>query len=830
MSEAVAAERLRTEGPNLLPDPDHRGLGRILIEVLREPMFLLLLVGAGLYLILGDLREALVLAAFASLSVGIAVIQEFRSERVLQALRDMTNPQATVVRDGARRLIPSQEVVRGDLIAIAEGERAPADAILRSGHGVEIDESLLTGESAPVRKVASAQITAMSPPGGEDTPFVFSGSLLVRGQGLGVVTATGIRSEIGKIGKAIGGIETLPTRLSQETKRLVRIAGLAAVVVCATVVLLLGVVRGAWMQALLGGVSIGMSMLPEEFPLVLTVFMVMGAWRISKARVLTRRATAIETLGSATVLCTDKTGTLTQNRMSLVSAWSNGALVEWPAATATPDAVLDLVNLGALASAPHPFDPMEMAFHASARPADRPGRRLERTYDLAPGCPAMGQVWTDTDGRQVTVKGAPETVLKLCGLGEANSQSVLRAVDEMARRGARVLAVAQACPDDGALPETLDGFALRFIGLVGLTDPLRDGVPEAVVECQTAGVRVVMITGDYPSTAEAIAGLAGIKDGVMLTGSELRDLTDADLARKVRDVSVFARILPDQKLRIVQALKAAGEVVAMTGDGVNDAPALKAADIGIAMGARGADVARAAADLVLLDDDFGAIVHAMRLGRRIYDNLQKAMGFVVAVHVPIAGLAILPLALGLPIFLAPAHIAFLEMIIDPVCSLVFEAETEEGDVMRRPPRAPARRLFTAGGLTYQAGQGLCVLAPVAATYAVASAWGMAEDAVRATAFLTLVLSILGLILANRSFGSVIEAVARPNRVFGLITVGVLLAVFAVMGIPTLRDLFHFGRLPPKGLLFAVVGAAGGLILLELFHQVSHLIGRSPQRA
>ncbi|MGA0603133.1 cation-translocating P-type ATPase [Caulobacter sp. KR2-114] len=825
LSEAQAAERLRAEGPNILPDPDRRGLARIALEVLREPMFLLLLGGGGIYLVLGDLREALVLAAFALLSVGIAVVQEYRSERVLEALRDLTNPLANVVRDGVRRRLPSRDLVRGDLIAIAEGERVPADALLRAGHGVEVDESLLTGEFAPVRKALSTTATALAAPGGEDTPFVFSGTLLVRGDGLAEVVATGPRSEIGKIGKALRAIESQPARLSRETRSLVRIAGVAAFLVCAAVVLIIGLARGSWLQALLGGVSIGMSMLPEEFPLVLTVFMVMGAWRISRARVLTRRASAIETLGSATVLCTDKTGTLTQNRMTLTCAWMDGDLVSWTAAEATPPAVLDLVNLGALASAPRPFDPMELAFHAAADTGPPDDGHLEKTYDLTPGCPAMAQVWAGAGGRRVAVKGAPEAVLRLCRLDDGRMRDIMAMVERMAEGGARVLAVAEARVGVGPLPDTLEAFALAFRGLVGLSDPLRPGVPAAVAECQGAGLRVVMVTGDYPSTARAIATLAGIRGGATLTGGDLRALSDEALARRVGDVSVFARILPEEKLRIVRAFKAAGEIVAMTGDGVNDAPALKAADIGIAMGARGTEVARAGADLVLLDDDFGSIVEAIRLGRRIYDNLQKAMGFVVAVHVPIAGLAILPLLLGLPIFLAPAHIAFLEMIIDPVCSLVFEAEAEEGDVMRRAPRDAGARLLASRALAYRGAQGVCVLVAVAATYVEATTWGLPDDSARATAFLALVLGVLGLVMATRSFGPVVGALMRPNRLLVLVAGVVLLAVLAVMAAPGVRELFHFGPPTTRGLLCALAGAGGSLVILDLLQRLYGLLTR-----
>ncbi|MBS0412263.1 MAG: cation-translocating P-type ATPase, partial [Proteobacteria bacterium] len=402
--------------------------------------------------------------------------------------------------------------------------------------------------------------------------------------------------------------------------------------------------------------------------------------------------------------------------------------------------------------------------------------------------------------------------------------AVMRAVETIAARGGRVLAIASGRHGDGDLPLAIDGFHLSFEGLVGLADPLRPTAAGAVADCQRAGVRVVMITGDYPATARAIAAEAGLAEGDILTGEDLRALSDEDLAARARRVSVFARTLPEQKLRIVTALQAAGEVVAMTGDGVNDAPALKAADIGVAMGGRGADVARAAADLVLLDDDFASVVAAMRMGRRIYDNLRKAMGFIVAVHVPIAGLALLPLVLGWPLFLAPAHVAFLEMIIDPVCSTVFEAEPAEPDVMRRPPRDPREGLFDRRRLLTSLGQGLTTLAVVGGAYWVASRLGMAGDALRAVAFLTLVLSVIGLVASNRSFGGVLSAVRRPTPAFGAIIAVALVVTVAVMAIPMARELFHFAPAPWAGVGVAIAGAAATLAALDLLRRMTSVRG------
>ena len=833
LSETEAQARLKTDGYNELPRSDRRTVFRIFLEVMREPMLALLLGGGTIYLILGSLEEALILLGFAAMSVLITVIQESRTERVLEALRDLTSPRALVIRDGEHKRIAGREVARGDLVVLVEGDRVPADAVLIQSHDLQADESLLTGESVPVRKLAAAGVvttgvvdTAARHPGGDDLPNVFSGSLIVRGTGIGEVIATGPRSEIGQIGQSLGTMETEPPRLQAETRRLVRIFAMGGGVVSLFAVLLYGAFRGDWLDAVLVGIALGMSMLPEEIPVVLTVFMAMGAWRISQARVLTRRASAIEALGSATVLCTDKTGTLTENRMSVSQLrLQDGEIYRLgdPAAAEIPEPFHDAVEFGLLASAPDPHDPMEKAFHELGRTrftgtghVHGADWSLLRTYGLRPELLAMSNVWKpggDDSGLVIAAKGAPEAIAGLCHLDEAALAALTRSVDAMAADGLRVLGVARAAVAGEALPDTQHDFDFRFVGLVGLADPLRPSVPQAVRECRAAGIRVVMITGDYPATARAIAHQAGIDAQDLVSGEELEALSDAELALRVRLVTVFARIMPRQKLRIVEALKTGGEVVAMTGDGVNDAPSLKAAHIGIAMGGRGTDVAREASSIVLLDDDFGSVVTSIRLGRRIYDNLRKAMGFIVAVHVPIAGLSLLPLLFGLPILFGPVHIAFLEMVIDPVCSLVFEAETEEDDVMRRPPRAPDAPLFSRTLIVWSVLQGALAFALVAVIYLVALRRGMPDDEVRALAFFSLIMTIVGLIFVNRSFSaSLLTALARPNRSL-LIVLAVVPAMLALTLIwPFVAGLFRFGPLHLDDL---AVSLGAGVVLLTV---------------
>ena len=429
----------------------------------------------------------------------------------------------------------------------------------------------------------------------------------------------------------------------------------------------------------------------------------------------------------------------------------------------------------------------------------------------------MTQLWLrpDVRGFLVAAKGAPEATAQLCGLGEAERNAMRETVDTMAADGLRVLGVAATTHHGSALPESQAGFAFRFVGLVGLADPLRPSVPEAVRECRTAGIRVIMITGDYPATALAIARQAGVETSGVLIGDDLRKLDHAALSQRVKEVNVFARIVPEQKLHIVQALKRNGEIVAMTGDGVNDAPSLKAAHIGVAMGGRGTDVAREASSIVLLDDDFGSIVTAIRLGRRIYDNLRKAMGFIFAVHVPIAGMALLPLVIGLPIFFSPIHIAFLEMVIDPVCSLVFEAETDERDVMRRPPRPPDAPLFSWALIAWSVLQGALAFAVVAFAYVAAVYRDMPENEARALGFFSLVLTIWSLVLVNRSFStSLVSAFRRPNTALALMLLLSATVLAAVLLWPAAASLFRFGPLHGDDLLVTFAAAAAVLLGLE----------------
>jgi Ca2+-transporting ATPase len=820
LSSSQAASVFAEDGPNELPRAGQRSVLRIAGDVVREPMLALLLAGGIAYLFLGDLAEALILLGFATFSVVVTVIQETRTEHVLEALRDLSAPRALVVRDGERVRIAGRDVVRGDLIVLEQGDRIAADATLREARDLQVDESLLSGESLPVTKVArsTAALAADHRPGGDDQPFVYSGSLVARGSGVAVVTATGARSEIGEIGLSLATLDNEVPRLRTQTARIVTLCAIGGAVVAGSVVLLYGFLRGGWIDAVLAGIAIGMTMLPEEFLVVLTIFLAMGAWRIGKAGVLTRRASAIETLGSATVLCTDKTGTLTENRMAVAELWlSSGETEALSSGTKLSEAFGTLAATSVRASAIDPADPMEIAIHAALKAQPDETAKLIHGYGLRPELLVVANVWQNAATDKlftVAAKGAPEAIAELCRLGSVERVSLMAAVDAMAARGIRVLGVARAETSDKDWPDTPRGFAFSLVGLIGLADPLRPTVPAAVADCQAAGIRVVMITGDHAATARTIASQAGIVGGDVLTGTDLDALDDAQLAARLKSVTVFARIMPEQKLRIVTAFKADGEIVAMTGDGVNDAPSLKAAHIGIAMGKRGTDVAREASAIVLIHDDFGSIITAIGLGRRIYDNIRKAMAFIFAVHVPIAGLALLPLVLGLPILFGPIHIALLEMVIDPVCALVFEAEREEPDIMRRNPRSTKERLFSLRMIGWSVAQGGIAFVMLATLFLLATERGMPEGEVRALTFFALVAAILALILVNRSFStSVMQALTRANTALRYVFSAIAAISAFIMIVPAVQRILHFEHL--RATDFAVAAMAGGVLFLLL---------------
>jgi Ca2+-transporting ATPase len=823
LSESEARLRLASDGPNELRSEQRFTWLTTAWNVLRQPMLLLLVAAATIYLSLGDRVEAMLLVASIVVVIGIELYQEVRTDRALRALRDLSSPRALVIRDGETRRIPGRDVVRGDLIVLEEGDRVPADAALLVSTNLTVDESLLTGESLPVAKRAVED--------GGSPGALFSGTLVTSGQGIARVRATGAGTELGKIGTSLESVEVQRTPLQREVDRVAGFLARIALLVCALIALLYGLARSSWVDGLLAGLSAAMSMIPEEFSIVLAAFLALGAARLARDNVLTRRVAAIETLGSATVLCTDKTGTLTLNRMSVELIQAEGA--HWSSSESTPMAgeVKEALRFAVLASRPTAVDPMDRAIHAlgvqhlaegdGALGADR----LVREYSLRETMAAMVNVWSAESGGDylLAAKGGSEAILDLCHLEGARRDEVEQRVAAFAGKGFRVLACARgAWPSGQPLPDHRHDFQFELLGLLAFTDPVRPEVPSAIRECQAAGVRVVMITGDHRRTAEHIAGQIGLDcSRTVMTGGDMAGLSDDELRDRMASTSIFVRVTPDQKLRIVRALHSLGEIVAMTGDGVNDAPALKAADIGVAMGGRGTDVAREAAPLIVLDDNFASIVRGIRGGRRIYDNLAKSMAFLLAVHVPIAGLTLLPAVLGWPLILLPAHIVLLEFVIDPTCSLVFDREPEEPDIMQRPPREPSTPLFTASFVNLAVIQGAVVFALTLAVYLMAVASGLGISEARTCTFTTLIIGIIGLILTNRSLTEPIaRSFSRRNPLLWWLLAAAPVALLVLLRQPGARGLFHFSEV--SGTLLALSAAAGLLawILLDLTERVA----------
>jgi P-type Ca2+ transporter type 2C len=833
LTTAEAQHRLKTEGPNELPSAHKRGWFRILLETIKEPMFLLLIACGALYLILGDREEAFMLLFFVFVVIGITYYQEKRSDNALDALRDLSSPRALVRRDGEWLRIAGRDVVPGDVMMLSEGDRVPADAVVLSCTNLHADESLLTGESIPVRKAEWDGVSEMGRPGGEDLPSVYSGTLVVAGQGVAEVRGTGLKTEMGKIGKTLQSLDTEKPPLQHEVNGLVRTMGLVGVGMCIIVTIVFSLTNGgtavAWQRGFLSGLAMAMGVLPEEFPVVLTIFMAMGAWRMSQNQVLTRRMPAIETLGSATVLCVDKTGTLTMNKMTVRKLAASGEYLHIPATGLPgilPEPFHELVEYSVLACEADPFDPMERAILDLGQGALKGTEHLhedwefKREYPLSRQLLALSHAWQMHSGDgSVAAKGAPEAILDLCHMPQDKRDIAMQQVMDMSNDGLRVLGVARASADSAHLPDNQHDFEFRFIGLVGLADPIRATVPAAVAQCHQAGVRVVMITGDYPGTAQSIAREIGLqRPDRVITGSELEAMSEDEVSQKIRDVSVFARMVPEQKLRLVQALKANGEIVAMTGDGVNDAPALKNAHIGIAMGERGTDVARESAAIVLLKDDFNSIVAAVRMGRRIFDNIRKAMGYILAVHVPIAGLCLIPVLLRWPLILQPVHIVFLELIIDPTCSIVFEGEPEESDIMDRPPRDPSKATFSSKLVFMSLLQGAGILIAVLIIFGLAFYQrGLTEEDARGLAFTTLIFANVALILTNRSWTrSIIRTLRTPNRSVWLVVAAALGLLAVSLYAPAAARLFKMAAQHPIDILIAAVVGLSTILWFELF--------------
>jgi Ca2+-transporting ATPase len=822
LSTEEAVRRLKEEGPNELPEKGRRNLIKLILRTCSEPMLLLLLAIVAIYTFVGELHDAAILAVMALSVIAITIVQERKTEHALAALRELSSPRAIVIRDGETQSIPGREVVREDLLIVSAGTRVPADALVVSAVDLRCDESLITGESVAVSKTVWDGVERQYRPGGDAIPAIYSGTIVVHGHAVARVIATGAKSELGRIGTQLKAIKEMPTRTELETQGLVRFFAAGGTLVCLAVVCLFGVARHDWIAGALSGLTVAIAMVPEEFPVVLTVFLALGAWRMARNRVLTRRTSAIETLGSVTVLCVDKTGTLTLNHMAVEELACEGTRVRLSPTVHPAPAMKRLIEAGVFASEYPPTDPMDVALHeAAARNGVRvDGAALEAYYEygITSELPAITRVFkTENNTFRVYVKGAPEAVAKLCRLPEAEWTKLQAVLADMGRSGLRVLGVAEALWTGEQPANSVEDYEPKFLGLVGFADPVRQEVPVAIDDCSRAGIRVVMITGDYAATAAKVAEVVGIPSASIINGNQLGEMSDKQLDQAVSSTRVFARVLPEHKLRLVRSLQRSGEVVVMSGDGVNDAPALKAANVGIAMGGRGTDVAREAASFVLLDDDFTSIVRAVRMGRTVYNNIRKAMAYVIAVHVPIAGLALIPVVFGWPLALLPVHIVFLELIIDPACSVAFESEPADPALMRQPPRPTDARLLDFRLVLVSLIQGAVALATAIVVYVFCLREALPEATVRTAVFSTLVATLLALIWTNRSWHRpMLEVLRVRNRAMWIVTavpaVFLLLAAYTSLG----RSIFDFGYLKPSALLACGLTGVSTVLWFELY--------------
>lgn len=830
LTQQEVNEKLASEGYNELPSSKPKSVFQIALGVVKEPMFLLLVACGTLYLLLGDVQEGLMLLSFVFVVMGIEFFQEKKTEKALDALKDLASPRALVIRDGETIRIAGRDVVTDDIVVLQEGDRVPADAVVLSCINLSADESLLTGEPVPVSKREWKEGDTAFTPGGDDLPVVYSGSMIVQGNGVVRVVATALNTEIGKIGKALQSVKDEPTQLKREMGTLVKRLAIIGVVLCVLVVVIYTFTRADLLNGFLAGITLAMAMLPEEFPVVLTIFLALGAWRMSKKNVLTRHPAAVETLGSATVLCTDKTGTLTQNKMTVTCLYNGNDFTDIVSGETFTDPFHEIIEYGILSSQTNPFDPMEKAIinigdqYLQNSEHIHADWVMEKEYALSKELLAMSRVFSNTGTKEqvIATKGAPEAIFDLCHLDQKSIGKYEKAVSDMASRGLRVLGVARAKIPQGELPAIQHDFDFEFLGLIGLSDPIRENVPLAVAECYKAGIRVVMITGDYPVTATNIGREIGIQNPeLFITGSELEQLSEDELCKRIGNVNIFARVVPEQKLKIVNALKKNNEIVAMTGDGVNDAPALKAANIGIAMGEKGTDVAREASSLVLMDDNFSSIVGAVRMGRKIFDNLQKALAYIFAIHVPIAGLSLIPVFFAdMPLILWPVHIVFLELIIDPACSIIFEAEREEKNVMSRPPKDINEPFFGAKKILLSCSQGIGILFICLLVYLVGLKMGYSASGVRTLTFVTLIISNIAVILSNRSWTSNIFTILfTPNKAVKWVVGGAVFFLMLILNIPFLLDLFQFERMGWLELLVCTAAGFSSIVWFEVYKQI-----------
>lgn len=786
-----------------------------IISIFKEPMFLLLICTALIYFILGEPRDGIIMLVFVTFMSGINIFQEWRTDKTLQALKELSSPKVRVIREEKLVEIESRELTVGDLMLLEEGDRISADGQIIEMFDLGVDESTLTGESEVVWK--KLQVSEEEEKQHWKKNFCYAGTSVTQGSALIKVASIGPNTEYGKIGAALLTVPQHSTPLEKQVRKLIKVCALIGfgcfifVTVCTFIGMKEPVLMERITHSILAGITLAMAMIPEEFPVILTVFLAMGAWRLARKNSLIKRMPSVETLGAVSVLCVDKTGTLTKNQMTVQEVYYHNSTKA------------EVAAYSALGCEKEPYDPMEKAileFACSNGVVKEEifNRKLISEYSFSSETKMMGHVW-EIDGRScLAAKGSPESILPLCSLSKEEYKKVEAEQVRLAKQGYRVIALAKRT-DMKDIPEKLSDNRLELLALIGLEDPPRETVPAAIKTCHRAGLRVVMITGDNGTTAASIARKIGIENSQnVLTGAEIEELSDEELRERVKATNIFARVIPNHKMRIVKALKDTGEVVAMTGDGVNDAPALKYSDIGIAMGKRGTNVAKEAADMVLLDDNFTTIVDTVKDGRRIYDNIKKAVGYVFVIHIPIALIALLTPVLGIPLLLYPIHIVLMELIIDPTCSIIFERQPAESDIMDRNPRSSEDSIITGGLMTKSILQGLAIFAAALGSYIYlvnSALWD--ENAARSFALVILMLSNLFLVYVNQSektfaFNGML---VNKDKLKMYVNLGIIAALGLILYLPAGNLIAKTAPLSPLELLCAIAAAAVSTLWWEI---------------
>ena len=827
LTSAEAQKRQQEYGKNELTPQKKQNFFREALHILSEPMFLLLIAASIIYFILGEPRDGAIMLVFVLGVITIDIIQEWKTDKTLSALKDLSMPKITVIRDGAQTVIASVDLVPGDLMLLHEGVKIPADGRIVKCSDLCVDESTLTGEAQFVWKTVE--------PGNDGGYWpknrCYAGTLATQGTAAVLVDKIGPETEYGKIGTHIAEAPQMPTPLQKQTAKLVKLCAIIAMVLF----VLVGVITwfnlsgrtpgGRVIESVLSGITLSMAMIPEEFPVILTVFLSMGAWRLAKKHSLVRRLPSVETLGAVSVLCVDKTGTITMNKMTVQQTW---------AVYGDEPSLCEIMGLGCETDA---YDPMEKAMleYCDTLCISKEhlfGGKLLHEYAFTNELKMMGHVWEHDGEIIIAAKGSPESILTLCSLNNTEQIAAQDKIREFSKQGLRVIAVATAKLEKSApVPARLTDCRLTLLGLIGLMDPPRESVKKDIERCTKAGIRVVMITGDNGLTAGSIARMIGMpNDGVTITGDALDKMSDEELREKARYANIFSRVTPAHKMRIVKALKENGEIVAMTGDGVNDAPALKYADIGIAMGRRGSEVSREAADLILMDDNFSTIVDTVHDGRRIYDNIRKAIGYVFTIHIPIALASLLAPMLGISpgsLFLLPLHVVLMELLIDPTCSIVLERQPAESDIMERPPRNPKEKLLTARNLFKSILQGLVLFgASFGAYYTVLNRTGSAQLA-RSMGLAILMLANLFLVFVNSAASeSVIRSIKKlaKDKIMWAVSLGTIFALLIIEYTP-LCGFLKLSPLSAAQLFAALLIAAASVLWYEIVKLVKRIKNR-----